>query len=193
MILIAFALAACNQSDNGGKENLKAIYQDQAVAFENANQRKMQLLEMAQVGKPAIPGNFTAIDGSLLPSDSLKGKLVVMDFWATWCAPCLERIPHFYEMAEKYDTSKAAFLLVNVDTEKSHWEKFIKGKSWTKNSYWIGDESANNPLIGYAYSKIGEGDTAHAILSLPKIVAIDKGGKIKAHYDGKMNGAEFEN
>lgn len=153
----------------------------------------MQLLEMAEAGKSAIQGEFTAVDGTLLHSDSLKGKLVIMDFWATWCAPCLERIPHFYEMASHYNPSTATFLLVNVDTEMSHWKRFSEEKQWTKNSYWIGDESANNPLLGYALSKMGEGDTAYAILSLPKIVAIGKDGKIKAHYDGKIEGAELGN
>jgi thiol-disulfide isomerase/thioredoxin len=148
---------------------------------------------MAEEGKPQLQGSMTAVDGAQLDMDSLAGKLVVMDYWASWCAPCIKRIPHFYEMAKKYDREKTAFLLVNIDAEKAHWQKFAEEKQWTKDSYWIGDEAANNPLIGYTYSKIGEGDTASTMIVLPKYVVIGKDGKISKNFNPIRDDGNIEN
>jgi thiol-disulfide isomerase/thioredoxin len=54
-------------------------------------------------GKPAPPLQVSGWEnGGSLSLSGLKGKVVVLDFWATWCGPCIASIPHNNEMAEKY-------------------------------------------------------------------------------------------
>ncbi len=67
------------------------------------------------VGKPAprIAGND--IDGKPFSLDDLKGKVVLVDFWATWCPPCTASIPHYRTLTQKFGPSGFVILGVNVD------------------------------------------------------------------------------
>jgi len=59
---------------------------------------------------------FTALDGSEITRDSLEGKVVVIDFWATWCGPCIESLPNLNTVYEKYkDHAGVQFLAVSID------------------------------------------------------------------------------
>jgi thiol-disulfide isomerase/thioredoxin/outer membrane lipoprotein-sorting protein len=59
---------------------------------------------------------FTALDGQKVTRESLAGKIVVVDFWATWCRPCLESLPNLQRVYEQYKSNdKVAFLAVSID------------------------------------------------------------------------------
>lgn len=63
------------------------------------------------IGKPAPEINFTwATDASLKTLSSLKGKVVLIDFWATWCGPCIASFPHMRELVEHYKGSEVVVI-----------------------------------------------------------------------------------
>jgi len=62
-------------------------------------------------------------DGKL--PDSLKGKVVVMDFWASWCLPCAESFPVMDELQKKYG-DRVVFIAVNVDEKAADMQAFLK-------------------------------------------------------------------
>ncbi len=92
----------------------------------------------------------------------------------------------------KTQLKKSGLSVVNVDAEKAHWQKIAEEKQWIKDSYWIGEEGANNPLIGYAYSKYGEGDTAHTILGIPKYVVIGKDARILKNFSPALEKLDLD-
>src|ERR1019366_9440645 len=75
----------------------------------------------AQKPKPSASGNLapnftvTDIDGRQLSLADFKGKVVLLDFWATWCGPCRTEIPHFVEMQNRYAADGLVFVGVSVD------------------------------------------------------------------------------
>lgn len=52
--------------------------------------------------KAAVPFDVTTLDGRRVTLEGLRGKIVILDFWATWCPPCREEIPHFKALYEQY-------------------------------------------------------------------------------------------
>lgn len=77
--------------------------------------------------------DFTTTDGEVITNDSLKGKLAVIDVWATWCPPCIESLPHFKSLVEDYgDSDKIEFIGVSMDKDMPTLEKGIEqyGITW---------------------------------------------------------------
>ena len=57
----------------------------------------------------------TDIEGRELTASSLRGRVVVLDFWATWCAPCLAEVPTYQRLRREHDASKLEIIGVSVD------------------------------------------------------------------------------
>ncbi len=72
----------------------------------------------ARLGKKAGSFEFKALDGTAVTPESLAGKVVVLDFWATWCQPCLQSMPELAKVQELFkDNDKVRFLAVNIEDE----------------------------------------------------------------------------
>jgi thiol-disulfide isomerase/thioredoxin len=57
----------------------------------------------------------TDMDGRVLTASSLRGRIVVLDFWATWCAPCLKEVPTYQRLRREHDASRLEIIGVSVD------------------------------------------------------------------------------
>ena len=85
------------------------------------------------VGKSAPDAEFAPLRGSEpLKLSELRGKVVLLDFWASWCVPCQEELPMLDDMAGRMAGKGVEFLGVSIDEEKSDAEHFLeRKKSWT--------------------------------------------------------------
>lgn len=80
----------------------------------------------------APPFAVTTIDGQHVSLDDLQGKVVLLDFWATWCEPCREALPHMREIAKKFEGQPLVVLSVSLDSDEQKWKDFVakNGMSW---------------------------------------------------------------
>ena len=74
--------------------------------------------------------DFSLQDGpKTVALHDLKGEVVVLNFWATWCPPCIEELPSLVEMQKQLKSKGVTVLAVSLDVDKSAYEKFLKDHS----------------------------------------------------------------
>jgi thiol-disulfide isomerase/thioredoxin len=74
------------------------------------------------------------LDGQHISMDDLQGKVVLLDFWATWCGPCREALPHLRDVAKKFQGQPLVVLSVSLDSSDGKWKQFIaeNGMAWAQ-------------------------------------------------------------
>ena len=74
----------------------------------------------------------TALDGSRFNLDKMNGRVVLIDFWATWCVPCLKELPHLKEIAKDFAGQPLVILSISWDEDQQVWKDFIakNGMTW---------------------------------------------------------------
>jgi thiol-disulfide isomerase/thioredoxin len=101
--------------------------------------RRAQLRELDPNTQVKDPLHFTlsAVDGGKLELSSLLGKVVVLDFWATWCGPCRMQHPLYEEVKARFkDSSDLVFLEINTDEDRKLVKPFLEQEKWTQKVYF---------------------------------------------------------
>jgi thiol-disulfide isomerase/thioredoxin/Tfp pilus assembly protein PilF len=80
----------------------------------------------------APPFVVTTLDGQRVALDDLQGKVVLLDFWATWCGPCREALPHMKKLAKNFEGQPLVVLSISLDQDEEKWKDFIakNGMTW---------------------------------------------------------------
>ena len=123
-------------------KRIERDYPDSPVVANLAAARR----QAEAIGKPFAIEFTDAIRGTKINSASLKGKVVVIDFWATWCGPCVAEMPKMKELYAKYRTQGVEFVGVSLDEPKEEggldklkafvaknqieWPQFYQGNGW---------------------------------------------------------------
>jgi len=118
------------------------------------------------VGKP-LDIQFTAFDGRAVDLSKMKGKVVLVDFWATWCGPCMGELPHVKEAYQKLHDKGFEIVGISFDQDKSALEKTLKEKEMTWPQFFDGDGWKN---------KYGQEFGIH---SIPTMWLVDKKGNLR--------------
>jgi thiol-disulfide isomerase/thioredoxin len=123
-------------SEAGLGDLILKAYDD--TAFELAA-RRAELRDFDPNSQVKDPIQFTlsGLDGDKLQLSSLLGKVVVIDFWATWCAPCREQHPLYEQVKAKFkDTEDVVFLAVDTDEDHSLVKPFLTQIKWSQKVYF---------------------------------------------------------
>lgn len=93
---------------------------------------------LPMVGKPSPPLKFKALDGREVDLEQLKGKVVLLDFWATWCPPCLEELPHVRDAYARYRAQGLEIVGVSFDADQARLEEVVKRENIAWPQYFDG-------------------------------------------------------
>ncbi len=146
-------------------------------------------LAAASVCSLALPAHAAPLDGVFYPdlagkshglTGAWRGKVVVLNFWATWCAPCREEMPMLNQYADRYGAAPLAVVGVAID-DKVAVRNFVQQFN-IRYPVLLGDSSALN-VMRAAGNQVGV---------LPFTLVLDKRGEIVARLTGKLSEAQLD-
>ena len=105
----------------------------------------------------------TTASGKKISLDSFGGKVLVLNFWATWCPPCLSELPSLNEMAATLKNDGVVVLGISVDKEKADYDKFLKKVT-------LNFETAHDPSADISVE--------YGTFKYPETYVIDRNGKV---------------
>jgi cytochrome c biogenesis protein CcmG/thiol:disulfide interchange protein DsbE len=120
-------------------------------------------------GSLGAAANATSSDSlrDLLPG--LKGKVVLLDFWASWCEPCRQSFPWMSELQQRYGADNFVIVAVNLDQDRKLAEQFL---------------SATPARFRVEYDPQGVLATQFDVMSMPTSVVIDRNGQVRERHRG---------
>ncbi len=119
-----------------------------------------------RVGKPLVL-KFTAVDGRQVDLEQLKGKVALVDFWATWCGPCMRELPNLKTAYEKLHPKGFEIIGISLDQEKAALERVVAREQLTWPQAFDHDDAAQTFAEEFA------------ITSIPTMWLVDKKGVLR--------------
>lgn len=120
---------------------------------------------------PAPDFQGKTLKGKEIDLSALRGKVVLLDFWASWCPPCREEMPKLVRFYEEHKKSDFQLIAVNIDNKASNMQHFLDKLFPTPEFPIIADNTQKIPAL-------------FNIEAMPTTIFIDKKGNIRYRHDG---------
>jgi thiol-disulfide isomerase/thioredoxin len=166
---LGITLIRLNREAEGLRE-LKAYVEDADEDSEYVEEARKMIENPRRARENYAPDfSVTTADGEFIDSEDLRGKIVLVDFWGSWCGPCVQSIPSLSYLAKKF--KKEPFVLISVDVgdEQGQWRTFIEKNKMT----WPQHHDGN-----------GKVQRAFQVRSFPTYVLIDHEGVVRHRSTG---------
>ena len=118
--------------------------------------------------RPAPEFSLENLDGERVALSSFGGRVVVLDFWATWCKPCIKAFPGLHDLVGQYASSDVALLVVSLDRIEERARDYLAGNGFpTDNVLWSSMEESRAVKAQYG------------VIGIPHTFVIDREGIIR--------------
>jgi thiol-disulfide isomerase/thioredoxin len=124
--------------------------------------------------RPAPDLSTRTIDGQALRLGAFRGKVLVVDFWATWCAPCREEIPHLVQLTEKYRSKGLEVIGLTIEDPAADAERIRR----------FMERFLINYTVGFATDDIFRTHIGPGEQPIPQTLVFDRQGRLQAHLVG---------
>ena len=157
--------------DPEGSEEMKAYLAARPNGPEEKNAKKYMASPICAREECSNEFSFTSAKGEYISSDDLRGKIVVVDFWATWCEPCRNAFPALQYIYKRADKEKVVLISVSEDNNDKAWQAFLEKyhPEWTE----VRDASGKLRRL-----------LAPNSTGIPTYLVIDGGGIVRKRYTG---------
>ena len=173
------------ESSNANVQNIVKFGKQNAEALEQRLAADLKRREL--IGQAAFPLDVQDwVNGAALTGDDLKGKVVLLDFWAVWCGPCIATFPHLREWNEKY--SEQGLVIVGMThyyefdwDEDAKRSKIMKGLAPEKEQEAM-VKFAEHHQLKHRFAVMPKGsqfDRQYGVTGIPQAVLIDRAGNIR--------------
>src|SRR5262245_12465452 len=132
----------------------------------------LRTVTLLSIGKPAPEVETTTLEGKKVKLSDYKGKVVLLDIWATWCPPCRAMIPPERKMVKSMAKKPFVLISVSADDEKDTLVKFLENEAMPWVHWW--DSGKENPVL-----------KTYRVRAFPTLYLIDHTGAIKHKWTGK--------
>jgi thiol-disulfide isomerase/thioredoxin len=143
---------------------------DQRLETARAASLRRIALDSRRVDAQAPDWELKDLDGTPVKLSAFKGQVVVIDFWATWCPPCREELPHIQALDGDYSGKGVRVLAVNVEgsDDAATWDKTVRA--------FVHDNKYTFTVVNDFNATVNQ---AYKVDSLPSVFVVDKTGKIR--------------
>ena len=143
---------------------MKRLYNAYTQGLKEFDEMASKTAEACPIGQEAKDFTLEDINGQQLSLSSLRGRYVLIDFWGSWCGPCITSFPHTKEIYERY-RNKLEILGVAIHDKKAKWQQAVKENElpWKL----VIDTEGNDSVA-----------TKYGIVAAPTLVLLDPDGKI---------------
>lgn len=117
-------------------------------------------------GKPAPTFSFSSSIGAVVSLESLRGRWVYVDVWATWCGPCLKELPDLERLQKTFQSKPIAFVSISIDEDSTAWATMVRVKEM-RGIQLIADKAFQSDIC-----------KQYRITSIPRFILIDPKGNL---------------
>ena len=136
------------------------------------------------INKPAPDFTVKDSDRSVTLSQ-LRGKIVILNFWATWCPPCVDEMPSLVQLQKKFRGTDVTVLAVSVDDDPDAYHKFLKDHNIDLLTVREGGARSNTGVISPVTNMYGT-------FKIPESYVIDRNGMIRRKFVGPVDWGQTE-
>ncbi|MBP1924693.1 peroxiredoxin [Sedimentibacter acidaminivorans] len=184
LLIIAFVTVGCNTNNRTNETTNQNEQQNNQVTEDTQNS------DVTSTDSGSTNTNDTenkiimapdfelkSLDGTITKLSDLKGKNVIINFWATWCDFCIAEMPDLQKLQDEYKDEDLLILAVNVGETKEEVEKFIE---------------ENNLNLTILLDKDGVVSNSYGVSSFPSTLAVNKDGEVVVGHVGMLTYEQME-